>query len=383
MTWTIDPTVSINGTNYTSDTLNGVSINYGRADIWEQARAGYATIQIINTTDAALSIALNDSVVIQVDDSSGTPVTLFTGKVQAVSNTIQYLGSIGKALIHNVTAIAPFADMARVITHTSGFPKEYDDDRLDRILTASGVTIDVVDTPGVYEFTASQASPGDCYYWASYYANMAFGYIYETTDGKVGYANESRRTVDAGLYGYTVIPGSTILWPSVNSEINLNNLLNDLRLEYKANASVTSTSASSIATYGKQAADLKTELEDATEAQLQADRYISLRSTPRTLLPNFTIQLDAPTMTNGLLDDLLAMYMGFPIEVNHFPLGIYSGDFQGFVEGWNFTISRNTATLNLNVTEKNLSLAPTRWQDVSPALIWSAVNAALEWAEYE
>jgi len=383
MTWTIDPTVQINGTDYTSDTLNGLSINYGRADIWEQARAGYATVQIINTTDAALSIALNDPVVVRVDDSSGTPVTLFTGKVQAVASNIQYLGTIGKAIIHNVTAIGPLADMSRVITHTTSFPKEYDDDRLDRILTASGVTIDVVDTPGVYEFTTSQASPGDCYYWASYYANMAFGYIYETADGKVGYANESRRTVDAATNGYEVIPGSTILWPSVNSEINLNNLLNDLRLEYKANSVVTSTSASSIATYGKQAADLLTELEDTTQAQFQADRYITLRSTPQTILKNFTVQLDAPTMTNGLLDDLLAVYMGYPVEVDDFPVGVYSGNFRGFVEGWTFTISRNTATLNLNVTKASLSITPTRWQDVNAALIWSAVPATVEWSEYE
>lgn len=383
MTWIIDPTVQINGTDWTSDTLNGVSITYGRSDIWEQPRAGYANISIYNTTNAHFTVELNDPVVITVDDSAGNPVTVFTGKVQAVSNTIQFLGTIGKAIVHNVTAIAPLADMARVITHTSGFPKEYDDARLNRILTAAGVTIDVVDTPGVYEFTSSSASPADCYYWASYYAQMAFGYIYETTDGKVGYANESRRTVEAATYGYLTIPENVILYPTVNSEINLNNLLNDVRLEYKANATVTSTSASSIAQFGKQAADIFTELEDSAQAQFQADRYITLRASPQTILRSYTVQLDAPAMSNALLDDLLATYMGMPVRVDSFPLGIYNGIFKGFVEGWTMTISRNTATLNLNVTKNSLSITPTRWQDVSAALIWSAVDPAVQWIDYE
>lgn len=383
MTWAVNPTVQINGTDWTSDTLNGVTLTYGRTDIWEQARAGYAQIQIVDVDDVPFSVQLNDPVTISVVDSTNTPTAVFTGKVQGVSSAIQSLGTGGVAVIHTVTAIAPMADMARVITNTAGFPKEYDDDRLDRILTASGVTIDVVDSPGVYEFTSVSASPADCYYWASFYAQMAFGYLYETPDGKVGYANESRRTVDAQTNGYLVIPENVILYPSVTSEINLNNLLNDIRLEYKSNAIVTSTSASSIVAYGKQAADILTELEDGAQAQFQADRYITLRSTPQTILRSFTVQLDAPAMANALLDDLLAVRMGLPVQVSDFPNGIFNGIFRGFVEGWTMTISRNYATLNLNVTKNTLSITPTRWQDVSPTLIWDDVDPAVEWADYE
>jgi len=383
MIWTIDPTVQINGTNYTSDTLNGVSITYGRSVIWEQPRAGYAQIQILNTDDSPLSVQLNDPVTIAVDDSAGSPLTVFTGKVQSISNSVQALGTSGKVVIHTVTAISPMADMSRVITHTTSFPKEYDDDRLNRILTDSGVTIDVVDTPGVYEFTASTPQPGDCYYWASFYAQMAFGYIYDTTDGKIGYANESRRTVEAATNGYLTIPEDVILYRGVNSEINLNNLLNKIRLEYKANAIVTAESTSSITSYGEQAADIKTELEDATQAQFQADRYITLRSTPQTVLKNFTVQLSAPTITSGVLDGLLAVYMGKPVQVLDFPNGVYNGTFKGFVEGWNLTINQNSANLNLNVTKNTLSITPTRWQDVLATLQWEDVDPALEWADYE
>jgi hypothetical protein len=383
MNWIINPIVTINGTNFTAETLNGLKITYGRSDIWEQARTSTAYIQILNDDDSVFTGQLNDPVVVQIDDSAGDPITVFTGKLNTISNSIQALGSSAKVVIHTITAVGSFAAMARALTHTSAYPKEYDDDRLTRILTDAGVSIDVIDSPGVYEFTQSTANPGDCYYWASYYANMAFGYIYETPAGEVGYANESRRTLDAQANGYLIIPEDVILYPSVQSEVNLNNLLNDLRLEWKNNQIVTSTSASSIASYGKRAADIVTELEDGTQAQFQADRYITLRSTPATVLQSFTVQLDAPGMTAGTLDDLLSVYMGLPIEVSDFPNGIYNGIFKGFVEGWTLVINRVQATLNLNVTKNTLSITPTRWQDVDPALIWSAIDPALEWADYE
>lgn len=383
MNWVINPVVTINGTDYTAEALNGLSITYGRTDIWDQPRASVANIQILNATDAIFGGQLNDTVVVKVDDSNGNEVTVFTGKVNAIENNISYAGSTATTVIHTVRAIGALANMARVLTHTTGYPKEYDDDRLNRILTDAGVTIDVVDTPGVYELTSTVANPGDCYYWASYYAQMAFGYIYETTTGAVGYANESRRTVDAQTNGYLIIPEDVILFRSVQSQTNLNNLLNDLRLEWKNNQIKTSTSASSITTFGRRAADIVTELEDGTQAQFQADRYITLRSAPQAVLESFTVQLDSPTMTAGTLDDLLGVYMGLPIEVSDFPNGIYNGIFKGFVEGWTLTINRVQATLNLNVTKNTLSITPTRWQDVSPTLQWEDVDPALEWADYE
>lgn len=382
MSWTIDPTVTINGTDYTSDSLNGVSISYGRYTIWEQPRYGYASIRIKNDNNSVLPISLNESVTITVDNFTGTPVTVFTGKVSSITNAMQSTGSTAKVVFSTITAVSPLANMARVITHKTSWPKEYDDDRLTTIITDSGVPIDVIDTPGIYEFTASPADPTDCYTAAAYYAGMAFGYIYETTSGEVGYANESRRTVEAATYGYFNIPTNVILGNSIQSELNTNNLVNDILLEYKASATVTASNASSIATYGRRASDIKTELESVDEAQDQANRYIAIRSTPEIVLQSFTVQLNAPAITSGVLNGLLAVYMGKPIEVNAFPNGIFNGIFKGFVEGWNLNISQNTATLNLNVTKNTLSLTPTRWQDVSPTLIWNDVDPTLEWSDF-
>lgn len=383
MTWIIDPEVSIGLSSYTSQTLNGVSITYGRTNVWEQPRAGYAQVQIKNDNNSIFSPALGDQLIVTVDNSTGTPITLFTGKVNSIASQVQASGTNATVVIHTVTALAPMSEMARVITHTSAWPKEYDSTRLNTILTDSGVTIDTVDSPGVYQFTAAAANPNDCYTKASYYAQMAFGYIYETTNGKVGYANESRRTVYANNYGYFSIPSNIILASSVSASINNNNLLNDLRLEYKASAVVTATSASSIASYGPAEGDIVTELEDATEAQNQANKYILLRSVPLPVLNSFTVQLDASTITAATRNTLLSTYMGKPVELAALPNGIHNGTFRGFVEGWNFNISENQASLTMNVSENSLSLSPSRWQDLNATLIWNDIDPTIEWATYE
>jgi hypothetical protein len=383
MTWQPNATVTVGVTSFTSKSLWGVSITYGRANVWEQARAGYANVEILNADNQNLYFEVNQSLVITVEDSSGTPITVFTGLVTQISNTMSAVGDSGIVGIQTLTAVAPFAFMARKVIGTSAYPKEYDDDRMTTILTEAGVTIDVVDTPGVYEFTARAANPSDSYSLAAYYAQMAFGYIYETTDGKVGYANESHRLNEVQSFGYFTIPEAYILWRGVSSERTLNNVVNDVLLSYKNNASVSASDAGSIAAYGTQAASISTELEKTIEAQYQVDRYVAIRANPLTNLSSFIIQLDSPVLTSADLDVLLGIYMGKPIQVDNLPNAIVHTVYRGFVEGWRLTINQYQAALALTTTENSLSLTPTRWQDVDPTTRWLDVDPTVQWFQYE
>lgn len=382
MTWSPDATVTINGVDYTAKSLVGVSISYGRTNIWEQARASYATVEILNLEDIQEPFNVNQNVVIKVKGSTGSDITVFTGKINDITNATAVANNLVKVSVHRITAIGPFAAMARIIDGGS-YLKEYDDDRLDRIFTAAGVTVDVVDTPGVYEFTSKTVSPTNTYQLASFYAGMAFGYIYETTDGKVGYANESHRSIEVATSGFFDIPTEAILTSGITSQVTLSDLANDIELEYKANATVTGTNASSISTYGRRAYDIITELEQMVEAQNQLDRYLTLRSVPRTNLSSFTVQLDITSLTNSERDGLLGMYMGKPIRVSGLPTAIFPGTYSGFVEGWNMQIGREQATITLQTTEAALSLVPTRWQDVSATEQWEDVGALVQWPDYE
>lgn len=382
MTWSPNATVTVNGVSYTDKSLAGVQVNYGRTNIWEQPRAGYAVVNILNTTNSDYGFQPRQEIVIKVNNSSGTPVTIFTGKVTQINNRMARVGSVTSVAVQQLTAVSSLAEMSRVVSGAN-YVKQYDDVRLNAILTASGVDIDVVDTPGVYEFQAYNNGYVDTYSLAAKYAQMAFGYIYDTPSGKVGYANESRRFIDARDNGYFNIPKSYILGADVSSAKTDVNLLNDLVLSYKANATVTSQDLTSQAAFGLAAGTISTELENGSEAQYQADRYIVLRSTPRTNVGQFSIPLDADFVSNTNRNTLLSMYMGKPIQIDNLPIAIKNQTYKGFVEGWNFQIYRNTCQMTLTTTDSTLSVIPTRWQDVQATLKWSDVDPTLQWANYE
>jgi hypothetical protein len=383
MTWKPNGTVTINNTAYTNQTLWNVQVSYGRSNVLDQSRAGYANVQLLSKDGTHFNIQLNDTLVIQVEDSSAADVTVFTGKVTDVRSDVNSSGAIGTTVITTVTALGPFGQMARNIIGESAYPKEYDDDRMDRILTEAGVPIEIVDTPGVYEFTARAADPTDAYTLATYYAQMGFGYVYETQAGEVGYANESRRRNEVDAYGYFTIPEDYILWSGVSSNRTLNDLVNSVILTYKANATRTATDATSIATFGTIASKVSTELENLSEAQTQANRYIALRATPQTNLSSFSVMLDSPNMSPGDIDIFLNMYMGKPIEILNLPNAVINTVYKGFVEGFVLSFNSVQANMTLTTTDSSLSIVPTRWQDVDPLDEWQDVDPTVQWFQYE
>lgn len=162
MTWSPNATVTVNGTSFTDKSLAGVQVNYGRTNIWEQPRAGYAVVNILNTTNSDYGFQPRQEIVIKVNNSSGTPVTIFTGKVTQINNRMANVGSVMNVAVQQLTAVSPLAEMSRVVSGAN-YAKQYDDVRLNAILTASGVDIDVVDTPGVYEFQAYNNGYVDTY----------------------------------------------------------------------------------------------------------------------------------------------------------------------------------------------------------------------------
>jgi hypothetical protein len=383
MTWKPNGTVTINGSTYTNQTLWNVQISYGRSNVLDQSRAGFANVQLLSKDGTHYNVQLNDTMVIKLENSTGTDVDVFTGKVTDVRSDVSASGAIGTTVITTVTAIAPFGQMARKIIGESAYPKEYDDDRMDRILTEAGVTIDVVDTPGVYEFTARAGNPTDAYTLATYYAQMGFGYVYETPSGEVGYANESRRLNEVQDNGYFTIPEDYILWSGVSSNRTLNDLVNSVILTYKSNATRTASDAGSIAAYGTVASKVSTELENLAEAQVQADRYITLRANPQTNLSSFSVMLDSSYMSDADRNVFLGMYMGKPIQVLNLPNAVIDSVYKGFVEGYVLAFNSVQANMTLTTTDSSLSIVPTRWQDVDPLDEWLDVGATVQWFQYE
>jgi hypothetical protein len=383
MTWNPNCTVTVDGVDYSSKTINSVSVTYGRTSYWEQARTGYSTVEIVNWDDSDYAFEINDSLVITVDNASAVARTVFTGKVTNIASRMVAVGAVEEVAVITLTAVGPFAAMSRKIIGTSGYIKELDSARMTQIFSDAGVTVDVVDSPGIYEFTDVVANPLDAYASAAKYASMANGYIYETTSGEVGFANESRRSIEVTANGYLEIPEDYILWRSVSSAKSLGDILNEIRLSYKANAVVTASDATSQGLYGLLGAQISTELHNMSEAQELADKYIALRRVPRLNMSAFTIQLDSPNVSDADLDELLQITMDRGISIAGLPVPLVPTNYYGFVEGWILQVSRNQAVISLTTSESSYSIQPTRWQDVDAALAWNAVGATVQWATYD
>ena len=382
MTWDPNCSVTVNGVDYSSKTINSIAVNYGRQSYWEQARAGTATVEIVNWDNTDYGFEINNTVVIKVDNASATPRTVFTGKVTNIATRMAAVGSVKEVSLITLSAVGPFATMSRTIIGAAGYAREYDSVRLTNIFTDAGVTVDTVDSPGIYEFDATTHGAADAYSYASKYAGQANGYIYETTDGKVGFANESHRTVAVTASGYMAIPENYILWRSISSAKALNDILNSITLTY-GSGSQTSTDATSIATYGLLGASITTELHQASEAQELADKYVALRRVPRLNMSSFTVQLDSPNVSSADLDTFLQMTMGKAISISGLPIPLVPTNYYGFVEGWSLAVSRVQAVISLTTSESSYSIQPTRWQDVSAALTWAGVGGAVQWATYD
>ena len=77
--------VTIAGIEYTSAVLANLTITSGRTNIYEQAAAGYVNLEIINLDKSSVPITINDSLTIQLKNSTNTFVPIFGGSVVDVS----------------------------------------------------------------------------------------------------------------------------------------------------------------------------------------------------------------------------------------------------------------------------------------------------------
>lgn len=377
----VQATITINGTSYNSNVIDYITIDYGRTVVWEQARASYARISLYNPDNTDWNIDLMNEIIIKVKNASGTDRTIFTGKINSIDGELSNIGVVRDVAKVNITAYGPFADMNRRNIAGSAYPRELDTARMTRIFNEAGVSIQTVDSPGVYELTNRAALTSNAYNLAADYATQSFGYIYETTDFKVGFANESRRTVDVAANGYYTIPTNVINGYSLASTRNANDVINSIFLTY-ASGDRSASNSGSISTYGIRAANIATELHNGTDATTQANRYLALQATPQTNLEAFSMSLLNPNMSNAAVDIFLQTTMGKAIQINSLPYSIIDTSFTGFIEGWTWTITRKSIDLAVRATNSILSLTPTRWQDVSPTLAWNAVAPTLQWANY-
>jgi hypothetical protein len=399
--------VTIGGVQYQTAILANLTITSGRTNIYEQAQAGYTNLEIINLDQSNVAIGINDSLLIELQDSTATFVPIFGGSVVDVSISVAEVGSVDYAQRIGIIALGALARLPKALTN-GVLPKEFDGDQIYDVLknvlfdswaevpaalqwdtysatttwaTAQNAGLGEIDRPGNYELAARSSERTDVYSLVSALATSGLGYIYESATGQIGYADSTHRTNYLAANGYVDLTANHALASGLRIQQRAGDVRNSVTIQYDATSSSekSASDAASIALYGQLAQIIATTLHNGSDAEDQADFYLSLRAYPQFNFNNITFELTNPELDDQDRDSLINVFMGMPVNIDNLPLNMNSGDFLGFVEGWTFSARYNQVSISMIVSPVAFSLQAMRWNDVPVTEQWNTVNPTLDW----
>jgi len=399
--------VEIDGVAYTSAVLANLVIQSGRTNIYEQAQAGYANIQLLDVNQATIPVNINSTISIRVKDTSNAYVAIFGGNVVDIALEVRDVGSTMFTQTYSITALGALARLPKALTD-GVLSKDFDGDQIYTILsdllletwaeapgaltwanytpgatwaTAGNIGLGEIDQPGDYELAARSSERTDVYSLVSALATSGLGYIYEDAFGRISYADATHRSQYLSANGYVQITANQARAAGLRTETRAGDVRNNVTIKYGATSSSerSASDANSIRTYGTLSQIISTTLHNSTDAEDQADFYLALRKDPQPIFSEITYDLTNPEVDNADRDALIEVFMGMPVAINDLPANMGS-IFQGFVEGWTFRAGYNTLSVSLNLSPVAYSLQALEWREISNSFTWSGVSPSLDWA---
>jgi hypothetical protein len=402
--WTPVWSVLIDGVEYKNITLANLGIESGRRDIYQQAVAGYCNLSILNLDDSPIVVDINSGLTVFVNNSAATPVAIFGGSVTDIVTTVEQSGAGGLVQTVNLTALGALSRLPKVLT-TGVLSKDFEGDQildvLDGILygawnevpaalhwadydptttwaNAQNSGVGQIDTPGNYELTARASDVTDAYSLVAALATSGLGYIYEDAEGRIGYADSTRRGTYLATYGYVDLSANEAYGGGLQTSTRSGDVRNVVTITYKNGQTVTDSEPDSIATYGSLAQNITTTLETTLDATNQAAFYLALRAYPRANFESIRFPLGSPNVSDADRNALIGCFMGMPVNIADLPANM-GRNFQGFVEGWRFSAGYNSLSIDLYVTPIAYSLDAFRWNDVPASERWNTLSPTLDW----
>ena len=400
-------TIEINGIDYTNDSIGEVTITVGRNDIFDTTLPGYTLIELVNLIGTSPVIDILDPIVIKTTDSSANDITLFTGEVTSVNNQIVGAGatSIINSLI--ITGVGSLAKLVRKNAGAIAYPQELDGERIERILQDALFTawddlsgtlewddvdasetwetfgvqgIDIIDD-GRYEIIARSAEVANANDLARDTEISGLGYLYETSSGNIGYAGAERRTNNIANNSIALDAG--ILNAQMQTSLSTQDVINSVIVQYDDGSSeVQAINDQSVDDYGLIETIFRTLLIEQADAEEQALRYVGLRGIPQMNLESITLNLVNNNIDNDTRDGLLGLNMDTLLVISNMPEGIVSSEFfEGFVEGWTWTLSKNSLELEISVSNAIYSAFEVQWEDYNPTTQWQNLANDLQWLD--
>jgi hypothetical protein len=406
MTWLPEWKIIVGTTVY--DNVLSVTMATGRDDIDLQCNAGYARLDIVNTNNLPFDIDVTDSLTLELKNSSGTYVPVFGGTVSDFGISVRSPEDIGFVTIGNILAVGSLAKLTKAL-FPDALAKDEDGNQIYDILNellinswfevapalqwfnydpattwadAENVGLGEIDQPGLYEMISRSADPASSYNLCAQIAQSALGQLYEDKAGRVSYADADHRTTYLSTNGYTTISANYATPSSIKTILQIGKIRNSLVFNYGNNYNNTATAvdADSIANYGRYQRNVTSNLHNLADVNTVMTRELGLRAIPREQLQSLTFRLDNTNLPDAERNKLIDVFFGQPMIINDLPINMFNGSFNGFVEGFAIRATPAYVDLTLTLSPTDFSLVAPQWDTVSPSnLIWTGVNATLEW----
>jgi hypothetical protein len=398
--------VTIAGVVQTSTTLQDGTITYGRNDFFEATQPSYCNIELLNLDGTSPVIELLDTVLIEVTDSTGAYIKLFTGEVSGVYNRFEGAGLGGKPNTLQIQAIGALGLLVKRYAGGVAYPEELDGARITRILEETlyvawedisntftwndfttetwanyGVQgIDTIDA-GRYEVLARSAQVEQAYNLTDVTQQSGLGYLYDTTDFKIGYADAERRSEN---YTANLIElDANLVNADIQTRLQTADIVNSVVIQYDDPVlEVEAQNDTSINNYGLLQEVRSTILAETADATEQATNFVNYRGTPKASLEEVTVNLAHSDMTNTVRDNLLGVSMDTLLYLDNIPVGLIpEGYFEGFCEGWTWTLGRNNLELSMSVSNSIYSTLDVQWEDYNALIQWQNLDNTTMWLD--
>ncbi len=404
------PTVTFAGTTtYADNTISTIRITNGRNDVTEQPQPGYASIELWTDASQPLAVELSQSVSIRIDKGTSGTQEIFYGTISDIDISIDAYGSTGSIARYSITAVGPLAALNRRLVGAANYAKEKDGTRILNILSEAFLTewddvaptltwagvpvgaswdsydavgqtlvdnlVSNIDTPGQYELKAYSDGETDAYTLATIAANSGRGVLWEGGDGDLHYDDYAARASATPL----VLTANDLLAQGLRSAAQMGEIVNDAIVTYRA-GTAEARDEQSIILYGQLSGSRETVLHNLADAQTQANEFIMSRAYPRTYPETLTVPLHSPTVSDATRDSLCAVYNGLRVSTTALP-AVFGTEFDGFVEGYTWNLTRYTAELELTCSAYSETYSSIVWYQIPPTQDWATYNASIQWED--
>jgi hypothetical protein len=405
--WSPDWKLTVAGVDYTDIAISDIQHEAGRTDIYQQPNPSYLQITFVALTGQTLPFDINDSLSLQVKDTSAAYVNIFGGDITDITVSVGATGSIATVIQYTVLAMGSLVKLAKEL-YSGTISQDEDGNQIYDLLSsvllgtwndvpaattwsgydatetwanALNLGLGEIDTPGLYTMENRAAETDTIYNIASLIANSAFGYLYEDNEGNIGYADADHRQNYLLTNGYVDLSANHALGQGLSTITRSGDIRNDIYINYGNNfgSQETATSATSIATYGYKAESINSVLHSAVDAQAVADRYIAQRAFPQPAFQSITFPITNPEIDNSDRDNLLGVFMGQPLNLQNLPAQISGGEFEGYVEGWSWSTRFNELFLTINLSPVAYSQVAMRWNTTPITETWQTIDQTLTW----